>query len=98
MVSEAERARTVTCDACGETFAIEVQDEPLEGGGRRIYFVCPHCHKVYTPIEADAERAKLLKEAEQLRWEMVRAQKQRRIGQLRRLLARWERVQEALSA
>ncbi|MGD9726283.1 MAG: hypothetical protein AB7R40_22245 [Nitrospiraceae bacterium] len=34
---------TVICDKCSESFALELKERPVSGGGAEQRFRCPHC-------------------------------------------------------
>ena len=55
-----------TCDGCKKEFEIKQEIEKVKGDIRRVYFVCPNCHKKYTAyylsnkIEQKQEKIKKL--------------------------------------
>lgn len=50
---------TVTCDHCGKSFAIDLKERLVAGGGAEQRFRCPHCRTWYTVAVISAEGVRI---------------------------------------
>ncbi|GIV73554.1 hypothetical protein [Caldilinea sp.] len=63
--------RAVCCDRCGRSFAPQLRERPLRGGGAQQLFRCPHCRHAYVVANITAEGLRLRRQMQVARPEAL---------------------------